>query len=75
MNGQATHGFVEVGVTADGRIQLGDTVRTTAVAHAQGISPATFVVKSILRDWFGELLLQEPGGYGFGAQYCELAND
>lgn len=74
MKGSTPSSLVAVTETADGRIRIGDTVRTTQHALAQGIERTTFVVKAIQRDWFGDLLLSEPGGYGLGAQYCELTN-
>ncbi len=57
--------------TNDGKFKIGDEVKTTELGQSIGLKDERFKVGDIVCDSFGCVLLKEPGGYGYGEQYCE----
>jgi len=51
----------------DKKFRVGDKVKPY---HLYEHDPE-FIIKEILTDSFGSVLLKEKGGYGYGSQYCE----
>lgn len=48
------------------KFQVGDWAQPLAFDD----TAPPFEVKEIFSDGFGRVLLSEPGGYGYGEQYC-----
>jgi len=57
--------------TLSGRFKIGDNVKTTSLAVSVGLRDDRFVVKDIVRDGFGCVLLKEKGGRGYGEEFLE----
>ena len=49
------------------KFKVGDFVRPVLFDAAE----PPFEVKEIFTDGFGDVLLRESGGYGYGAHYCK----
>ena len=57
--------------TQDGKFKVGDKVQTTMAAVAAGCEDESFIVKDIICDGFGCVLLKEKDGRGYGEHYLE----
>ena len=48
--------------------QVGDWVKPSLIP---GDDIPAYEVKAIFSDGFGDVLLKEPGGYGYSSRYCK----
>lgn len=63
-----------VAKTFDGKFKVGDLVELNRLAVGIGMSDKPYIVKDIVCDSFGCVLLKKPDGFGYGEQYLQLSS-